>query len=66
MIPNERGWVAIGLFVLFVLVFVLRALVPELLKDQTTSNILTALATGGVLTVGGFYFGSSKKDEPPQ
>lgn len=65
-LPDSRGWVAIGLFLLFLTVFMTRALIPELLKDQTTSNILTALATSGVLAVGGFYFGSSKQDKPPE
>lgn len=66
MKPDARGWVAIALFLTFILVFVLRALVPDLLKDQTTNNVLVGLMTAGPSAIAGFYFGSMHKETPDQ
>lgn len=64
--PDSRGWAAIGLFLTFLYVFTLRALVPALAHDETVNAILMGLGTGGVLLVGSYYFGSSKPTEPPK
>jgi hypothetical protein len=65
--PDARGWAGIGLFVTFLYVFTVRSLLPALTKDETTNVLLGGLATGGVLLVASYYFGSSSpKDKPPQ
>lgn len=63
--PDARGWAAIGLFLTFLIVFLVRALVPGLKDDQTINAVLVGLSTGGPLIVGTYYFGSSK-DKPSQ
>jgi uncharacterized membrane protein YjfL (UPF0719 family) len=67
MKPTAQGWAAIALVLVFLVVFVLRALVPALLQDQTTNNVLVGML-GAVLAIGSFYFGSMHKPptDPPQ
>jgi len=58
-LPDQRGWTAIGLFVLVGLGVALMALNPELAKTDLFKTVFTSLVTGGVLLVASYYFGSS-------
>ncbi|HWE98810.1 MAG TPA: hypothetical protein VG248_03350 [Caulobacteraceae bacterium] len=65
MIPDQRGWAAIGLILLYVFFFTCRAIVPALAHDETVNGILNnmqGIVIGGLV---GFYFGQSKKDGAP-
>lgn len=61
----DRLWAGAALFVTFLAVFAARVFVPALAKDETINGLLDGLEQGGVLAIIGFYYGSSKKDEPP-
>lgn len=59
--PSERGWMAIGLFLLTFFIFGLIALQPDLAKNQLFSVLATAVVTAGL--IGGavaFYYSTTK------
>lgn len=59
--PDTRGWVVIGLFLLTFYVITLIALNPALANVQLFATIATLLiGAGGLLAAVSFYLGSSK------
>lgn len=59
--PEARGFVAIGVFLLALLVIVLSARYPELMKEQLWVQIVTALVLTALIgLVLNFWFGTSK------
>lgn len=58
--PDQRGWVAIGAFILTAWVIGLSARFPELMDRQLWVQLVTALAIGNAGLIINFFFGSSK------
>lgn len=59
--PDTRGWVVIGLFLLSAYVITLLALNPHLAEVQLFDTLATAVVgAGGLLAAVGYYVGSSK------
>lgn len=58
--PDTRGFIVLGLFLLVGLVIVLIAINPNLASVQLFGTIATAIVTGGLVVAINFYFGSSK------
>ena len=61
-LPDTRGWIALGLFALTTYVFTILALnISQSDLRQLFVVLATALVSGGLMGVVGFYFGSSKE-----
>lgn len=58
--PDARGFIALGLFLLTTLIFGMIALNPKLAEVQLFGVLATAVISGGLGAATGFYFGSSK------
>lgn len=62
--PEARAVVAGGLFALTALIFVIIWTTPKIAEVQLFGVLATAIISGGLGGVSGYYFGSSKG--PPQ
>lgn len=62
--PDTRGFIALGLFILTAMIFAMIGLNPEIAKVQLFGVLATAVISGGFGTAIGFYFGSSKDKQP--
>lgn len=58
--PDTRGFIALGLFLLTTLIFVMIGLNPHIAEVQLFGVLATAVISGGLGAATGFYFGSSK------
>lgn len=58
--PDTRGWIALGLFLLTALIFVMIACNPDIANVQLFGVLATAVISGGLGAATGYYFGSSK------
>ncbi len=58
--PDTRGWLVIGLFVLTAFVLSLIALNPQLASIQLFSLLAQGIVVSGLIVAVGYYFGSSK------
>lgn len=58
--PDARGFIALGLFLLTTLIFGMIAYNPKLAEVQLFGVLATAVISGGLGAATGFYFGSSK------
>lgn len=58
--PDARGWVAIGLFVLFLFELTLRTIDPTLRTDVVFNDMFKMTWQGGLVVVVAFYFVASK------
>lgn len=58
--PDARGFIALGLFLLTALIFGMIGFNPKLAEVQLFGVLATAVISGGLGAATGFYFGSSK------
>lgn len=58
--PDTRGFIVIGLFLLTALIFLMIAFNPKVADVQLFGGLATAVISGGLGAATGFYFGSSK------
>lgn len=58
--PDTRGFIVIGLFLLTALIFLMIAFNPKVADVQLFGVLATAVISGGLGAATGFYFGSSK------
>lgn len=61
--PDARGFIALGLFLLTTLIFGMIAFNPKLADVQLFGVLATAVISGGLGAATGFYFGSSKSPD---
>lgn len=61
--PDARGYIALGLFLLTTLIFVMLGMNPKLAEVQLFGVLATAVISGGLGAATGFYFGSSKASD---
>jgi len=61
--PDARGWIAIGLLALTLYIFTLLAINPALANIQLFGVLATAVISGGLGAMIGFYYGSAKSGD---
>lgn len=64
-LPDSRGWVALGFFLAVGVILAMIALNPPLANIDIVKTLANGLLSGGLLAVGGYYFGSSKSGPNP-
>ena len=60
--PDSRGWIAIGFFVMIAFIIAMIALNPPLANIDIVKTLSIGLLNGGLLGAAAYYFGSSKSD----
>lgn len=58
--PDTRGFIVLGLFMLTAMIFVMLFLNPAIANVQLFGVLATAVISGGLGASIGFYFGSSQ------
>lgn len=58
--PDTRGFIVLGLFLLTTLIFAMIGLNPKIAEVQLFGVLATAIISGGLGSAVGYFFGSSK------
>lgn len=61
--PDTRGYLALAFVLMTVLIFSMIAINPKIADVQLFGVLATAIISGGLGAITGFYFGSAKSGE---